>query len=480
MAPSVITWPAPAGEIPSPDYAVEANGVPLFVHQARVRAEILQNDGLWTHRADCTGERASFVIFDMTGPATLRIRPARPFTRATVLPERAGLSPRIADGCIELDLDRPRKLTVLPDGDDRAALHLFAGEPEKDAPQPGDPNVVYLGPGVHETHGLQMKSGQTLYLAGGAVLKASPPPGDRGTYSDKWKVTFFNGAVFSLKGVEDVCIRGRGIVDASLVPHPGFNMLRIDGAKRVRIEGVTLRDSANWNFVIGQSQDVEVEDVRIVSGRLNSDGINSVNSRRVRIRNCFVRNHDDSIVVKTTAPGAAAEDILVEDCTVWSDWGYSLGVTYETRAPVRRVAFRGCNLIYTRHWCLGLHLSDSATVEDITFADIHVSDLAAARGDAGARAALTADPKLMRFVVTQDCWGHDAERGRIRNVSVDGVTVHGDALPGSEMEGVDAAHDVRGVTVRNVRLAGRPAVTDAAGLGLRQNAFVHDLRIEAR
>lgn len=480
MTAPLVSWPAPAGEIPSPDYTVAAADTPLFVYQAPVRAEILQNDGLWTHKPDYGSERASFVIFDMSAPVTVRVKPARPCQTAVVLPERADIAPTVADGVITFTLAKPAKLTVLCDGDDRTALHLFAGEPEKDAPRPDDPNVVYFGPGVHETTGLVLKSGQTIYVAGGAILKARTKPGDTGTYSEKWKVTFHNGSVFSLKDVENVRICGRGIVDASLVPHPGFSTLHFSGARNVRIEGVTLRNAANWNFVIGKSEDILVRDVRIISGRLNSDGINSVNSRRVQIRDCFVRNHDDSIVVKTTATGAPAEDITVENNVIWSDWGYSLGVTYETRSPVRRITFRGNDIIYTRHWCLGIHVSDGATIEDVTFADTAISDLAAAAADQGTRKALTAKPKLMRFVITQDCWGHDPERGRIRNLTVDGVTLHGQEMLHSEMLGVDAEHDVRGVTIRNVRLAGQPPVTDAAALRLQQNAFVRDVQVSAR
>ncbi len=478
---SMITWPAPAGEIASPDFPeVSIAGTRLFVYQAPVRAEILPNGGLASHKPDYASERASFVLFDMSAPVTVRVVPARPFKTVSLRPERAGIAPRIVDGAIEFTLDRPRKLTLILDGDSRMALHLLAGEPEKDVPSADDPNVLYFGPGVHETTGIELKSGQTIYLAGGAVLKAKLKPGEKGTYSEKWKVVFHNGNVFGLKKVDHVRICGRGIVDASDIPHPGWNMLAFDGAKHVQIEGITLRNAANWNFVIGKSEDVEVSDVRIISGRLNSDGINSVNSRRVHIHDCFVRNHDDSIVVKTTAQSIPAEDIKVERCTIWNDWGFALGVTYETRSPVRNIVFRNNDIVFSRHWIFGIHVSDGSLVENVTFTDTAVSDLDGVSNAAGSPPAwLSPGAMLFRGTIQQDCWGHDAERGRVRNVLIDGVTLYGKKVPPSELYGADAAHDIRGVAFRNIRVVGQPPVADLAGLSLKKNGFVSDVTCRA-
>jgi len=469
---SIITWPAPAEEIPSPDYTVEVDGCPVFVYQARVRAEILQNDGLWTHLPDPSGERASFAIFDMSEPVTVTVRPARAFTSAVVLPDRTGIVPEISDGTIRFTLDHPRHLTVLLDGTDQLALHLFISEPETDIPNPDDPNVLYFGPGLHEIDTVQVQDGQTVYLAGGAVVKGILRPDEEGVYSEQWKVTFYHGTALAVSGVTGARICGRGILDGSLIPHPGHQLVGIHHAEDIRVEGITLRDSPNWDMIIAKSRNVRVDNVRIVSGRLNSDGINSVNSQDVQIRRCFVRNHDDSIVVKTTEPGQPAEDILVEDCTVWSDWGYSFGVTYETRAPIQRITYNRCNILYARHWCLGVHLSDSATVSDITFRDIDIADLATAPRLAGAHAALSPEPRLLRIVITHDVWGKDEEAGHIRDITIDGVALHGAVVPPSEVFGYDTEHQVEHVTITDVRLNGEVVKPE-----LTCNEFVKDISV---
>ncbi|MCE9591300.1 MAG: hypothetical protein K8S99_12330 [Planctomycetes bacterium] len=475
---NVVTWPGPKGEPESPDFAVVADDQKLFVYQARVRAEILQKEGLWSHKPDPVGQCASFCIFDTTGPAKVVVRPAKAFKTAAVLPPRAGIVPVIADGTLSFMLDRPRHVTIILDGDDSQALHLFVAEPETDVPRADDPNVIYFGPGIHEITTLEPRSGQTVNLAGGAVVRAGLKPGETGTWNEQWKVTFIHGSVITLKDVAGVRVCGRGILDSERVPHPGRSMIGLSGGRDIRLEGITLRDASNWNVVIGRSRGVRVTDLRLISGRLNSDGINSVNSRDMSIRRCFVRNHDDSIVAKTTEPGDPCENIDVSDCVIWNDWGYALGVSYETRAPIRHLRFHRCDIISSRHWCLGVHLSDGATVSDIHFADIEVADLTSAARLGGSYAALTQEPVLLKMVITRDVWGKDKEYGRVRDVMIEDVTVYGGRMLGSEILGADAGHDVRGVTLRHIRLAGGAPATDTAALRLRTNEHVHELRIE--
>jgi len=58
-----------------------------------------------------------------------------------------------------------------------------------------------------------------------------------------------------------------------------------------------------------------------ISGRLNSDGINTGSSSRVTVRRTFVRSHDDSFAVKTTDPDRPATQVLYEDCVAGDAWG---------------------------------------------------------------------------------------------------------------------------------------------------------------
>ncbi len=454
---------------------MEVAGQSVSVYQARVRAEILPNDGLWTHRPDPGGERAAFAIFDMRRPVEVAIKPRHPAHSAMVLPARAKVAAELKDGAVRFMLKRAQHVTILFNGSAQHPLHLFVGEPEADAPRPDDPNVLYFGPGIHEITELKIKSGQTLYLAGGAVVRAGLRPGEKGNYSEKWKVSFHGGIIFNVAEVENVRICGRGILDAGLVPHPGRNMIGIRKCKRVRLSGITLRDAAGWNVHIAESEGVHVDDLRIISGRLNSDGINSTNSRDVSVHRCFVRNHDDGIVVKTIVPDPPCDNIEVDDCLIWSDWGYALGATYETRAPIHNLHFSRCDVLAARHWVLGVHISDSAAVSGLTFRDIEVADLMME----GKRIDMPDQPKLIRMVVQSDVWGNDPQRGNIRDILIENVAVDGAAIPPSEFFGADQQHGIEKVVLRNIHLRDHSPATDAQDLGIVTNPFVRGLVVES-
>ena len=60
-------------------------------------------------------------------------------------------------------------MTVELDGPHHA-LHLFADPPEAEAPKSDAAGVRYFGPGVHRPGKIRLQSGETLYVAGGAVV----------------------------------------------------------------------------------------------------------------------------------------------------------------------------------------------------------------------------------------------------------------------------------------------------------------------
>ncbi len=442
-------YPGPEGEVPSADYKVSVNGQQVFVYQAKVRQEIAKPKGsIWTHDVGCKAEVASLAYFDFAGTVRVAISVARPFKSATVHPLSYGIKPEISGRDIWFHLQQPRKVTVLLDGSDKQALHIFANGMEADAPKPDDPNVLYFGPGVHKIGSTRLKSGQRVYIAGGAVVRGQVLPDEKPQLSKRTGLKHYGGAILHMDKVEGVRISGRGILDGGDMPHAARSLILVANSKDVTVEGIILRDSPNWNICIANSDRVVARDLKLVSGRLNSDGINPVNSRKVEIRDCFIRNHDDSIAVKATQPEGDCADILAEGCIIWNDWGYALGITYETRAPIHDVAFRNCDVLTALFAPLGVYVVDSATVSNIAFENIRVE---------------AAPAKLIRIAIGHDMWATDPRRGRIRGVRLKDVAFTGKGTPPSEIAGFSPEHLVEDVAFDNLTIAGKRIASPAEG-----------------
>ena len=154
---AVVSYPAPQGEKASQDYQVEADGKQVFVYTAPV----------------LHGGPASFASFDLRGPVRVTVTVAQKIEALNIRPASAGITPSIAarikfPSCSP----SPANLTIEPNRNGERPLHLFANPPETDPPDPASKDVIYFGPGVHEVTTIRPKSGQTIYLAGGAVLRA--------------------------------------------------------------------------------------------------------------------------------------------------------------------------------------------------------------------------------------------------------------------------------------------------------------------
>jgi hypothetical protein len=464
---TVTTWPMPLTEKPFPRYALRVNGVAVPVWSARVREEIHKpQDAGYTHMLSGRTEWCGFARADVAGAATVEIEVDRPFAHAAVAPRSAAITPVVDARTIRFEMPTPQPLTVLLDGADVEPLHLFARRPETDLPEPDAPDVIYFGPGEHWVDTIQVKSGQTVYFDGSAIVRAALPAGAVGRQGGVLNLFSYPGPVLDLQGVEDVRICGRGILDGTLLPHPARNLIRLHSSRNVTIEGITLRNSPNWHLPIVDSEDITVAGLCGISGRLNSDGINCVSSRRIRVHDCFIRGHDDSFAVKATIPGRPAADIRYDRCVAWNDWGFAFGVTYETRADISRVHYNNCDVIFARNWPIGVHATDSGVVSDVVFNRFTVDYPQTAIAPEMSR-------QLIRIDNKKDVWAKDDGIGTVGGIMLNEIDVRGADIPGISVRGNDADHPITGVTFRGVTVNGKALTADQ----IVANDHVSDLEL---
>ncbi len=428
---SVVSYPAPDGEEASEHYAVKVDGRQVFAYQARVSAQPTNRAWGGRQRSLDETELAAFAYWDMSGPVEVEIVSERRVENVTVRPLSLGIEPMVEGNRISFRLAAPCHL-VVEVGGIHHALHLFANPLEQRPPTPETRGVRYFGAGIHNAGDIVLGSNETVYIAGGAVVHG----------------------VIRAYASQNIRVLGRGILDASGIERrEGKNMLYFGDCRNVVVSGIVLRDPPVWAARPANCDGVRFSNVKLIGcWRYNSDGFDFVDCRDVHVSRCFVRSFDDSIVVKSfSKDGQDIRNVTVEDCVIWTDWGVSLGVTYETRtAHIEDIVFRDCDIVHNIacRGALTINPSDSAEISHVRFEKIRVED---------------ARSGLVELVVEKTQWAKDEERGKIKDVIFRDVTVVGGPFPFSRIKGWDETHGVADVTFENLIIHGKQILSAEDG-----------------
>ena len=426
---TVRVYPAPAGVAMSDRFTVAVDGQPSPAYRALVapadekRRWRAMDDA--AHSAELF-DPAAFTTFDVDGPATVTVTCPADVRSAKVLPTAAGVAAVVAGRTVTLHLAGPGNLTVEVDGDATRSLHLFANPPEVDPPHPGEAHVIYFGPGVHDVtgEGVAAGDGQTVYLAGGAVLRA----------------TTGGKPVVRLTG-RHAALRGRGVIDGTGAPTHTRSLVSVADAADAVVEGVVLHDSAGWSMPVRRSDRVAIDNVKVISHRANGDGIDLCNCRDATVDGCFLRTLDDCVVVKADAGQGPVRHVVVRRCVLWNQVAHALSVGAELREPVDDVVFTDCDVIHDtgREWTLRVFHCDTAPVTNVRFEHLRVEQ----------------SRRLASVWIGKAVWSKQPERGHVRGVTFADVTAVGQPLTVA-LHGFDDAHAVEDVRFDHVTLNGLP------------------------
>ena len=391
----------------------------------------------------------SFASFDMDRPARVSVACREAAMSVKVLPSTRKIQPILSGSSFDFTVDIPGPLTIEINGDWVHALHLFANSKETDIPDPKAPNTIYFGPGIHRVESVKVSSGQTVYVAPGAVVYGAATGANP------------HAPIFDLQG-SHITLRGRGVIDGSLCPWHTRSILGVTGTD-IRVEGVILRDSSGFTLPVRRSDRVKIENVKIFGWRGNSDGMDICNSRQVKIAHCFLRTFDDLIVLKTDKHQGELRDVTVKQCVLWNEFAHALSLGAELREPLTDVLFSDCDIVHDkgREWLLRVYHCDSASVKNVVFDGIRIEE---------AR-------RLMSVWIGKANWSKEAERGHVDGVTFRNIeSVAPLRSPYADLVGFDAEHAIHHVRFEHVIVGGRPLIES----DICQNAFVSDTKLESR
>jgi len=445
---TVTVWPVPADEALGPDVRLTVNGQPVPVLACRVSAMPFNQVWPGYQRPLDQTELAGFACWDMKGTVNVEIESQRAVQSVIVRPASLGIRPAIKGNRIAFSLVRPSPLIVEINGKHHA-LHLFASAPEKEAPAISAPGLRYFGPGVHRPGKMELKSNESVYIAGGAVVYGS----------------------IQASNATNLHITGRGVLDVSQAERgKGGGAIRLSGCSDVTVEGLVLRDPDVWCLSVFGCNRLAISNVKLVGlWRYNADGIDICNSQDVTVRDCFVRSYDDALVVKglkSAYDKRPVRKVHFSRCVLWCDWGRAMEIGAETCAPeIADVAFKDCDVVRTTDIAMDIQHGDRAAIHDIRFENIRVEidatnprpRLQKTPGEIyPGNDQETHCPALMVLVIFKTFYSKDDTRGTIRNVLFKNIDVISPLRPPSSFRGFDADHGVDGVTIENLRFNGQP------------------------
>ena len=264
------------------------------------------------------------AMFDADEEVEVVVESVRDVTKTRILPLSRGICPKVESAHrLSFRARPPFKVSVEPEVRHRA-LVLVANEPERDAPAAGTPGVRRFEAGRHHfDKPIELKSGETLYLAPGAWVESA------------------------VRAVgTNITICGRGVLSGlcwDWCKGPG-RMLYAKGDD-IAIRDVTLVGSWQWTVVLDGCCRARVTGVNILNGHvLNDDAIDVCRSRDVLIDNCFIRAQDDCVAIKYSCDG-----IRVENCALWADVANNIRIGFECEgAPkaFRDVTFRNIDILH--------------------------------------------------------------------------------------------------------------------------------------
>jgi len=432
---NTIFYDSPELEKVSNDFEMFVNNKPIFIYQARVSKYPINQIWPGYQRPLDQTEIASFTYFDFNEEVTLKITSTEKIKTLDIRPKDFAIAPVIKGNVIEFKLSKPSQFVVEINGYHNA-LHVFANSVKTYNIEKEDPKIHYFGPGVHEAGLIDVKSNETVFIDGGAIVYG----------------------VIQSKNTRNIRITGRGMLDASKIERgEAPNLISLEQVTNATIDGIILRDAHQWAVVTTNCDSIAIDNIKLIGfWRYNSDGIDIVNSKNISIKNSFIRSFDDNIAIKGLNRGynenfKVIENIVVENCILWNDWGRALEIGAETVADtIRNITFSNCHIIHFTAIAMDVQNSDKGIVKNIRFKDITIEDPISDSLMIGKTPIVpTAWGKITVLGIYGSFYSHDSERGNISNIYFNNIQYNPSNIFSSIVSEIDCVRIEKDIPFEN-------------------------------
>jgi len=305
----------------------------------------------WRHNV------CSFTTFSFTDPVIVEVTKlgGAPIQSCRIYPSSYTIAAEVVSARkVRFTVREPMKKMAVIFNDDWIThpLLIFADPPETKLPRAGDANVIYFGPGVHNAGIIRPRTGQTVYLAGGAYVK---------------------GAI-DTRGQGNVVILGRGILSQEDMAFHEAHAIDMGWSSSHRlVEGITIIQLAFFG-IAAQGADTDIRNVKIVGcWRFNNDGVDAPSGGEVE--DCFFKCNDDAIKLNFA-------NTIVRRNVIWQmENGAVFQISWNMPNDNSNFHIYDCDVIRTEHrWDntnLGIivaHHSGAGHMSGYLFEDIRVEN----------------------------------------------------------------------------------------------------------
>ncbi len=359
----VVGYNVPSGKTKSSNVSMTANGAAVGVFDT-----IVNNTHVFKNYPSLSTARVA--IFDFTGTAEVTLAVNYNVSSAVVRPVGDGITPVITHSgntsYITFPITEYGQYSVELNGNLTDTILIFAGEIENRPT--GNVRVIS---GVHNGD-ITVGQGETLYIEGGAAVY---------------------GRIIC-KSNSVVC--GRGIIDGSKydtwVSKNGEAKIpvAIEYCSNVHVSGVSVLNPNCWNYQILDSNQVYLDNIKIISARPNGDGISIQSSSYVYINDSFLRTWDDGIVLKNYSSNNT-HDVYCDNIVLWTDLAQTMEIGVETNAgyngkpanpAIYNVEFTNIDIIHALHKApISIHNGDNANIYNIKWENVTIDDCSTGQGD---------------------------------------------------------------------------------------------------
>lgn len=246
--------------------------------------------------------------------------------------------------------------------------------------------TVHIPPGEWTVSTIHLRSGVTLHLSRGAVLRAwenldAYPRLPRGHNKDRQPFHLIHA-----DGCQGITIEGHGTIDGQgmLYWHrppewaPYYRpkgerispLIELRNCRDVVVRDVTIKQAPGWTVHFFCCDRVIVRGIDIDNHPYgpNNDGLDINGCRDVFISDCRIRGCDDNIIIKATADARSSERIVVTNCILQSNCA-ALGLGAETHHDIRDIAFSNCAVISALR-IIQVQMWEAGTVENVVISNI--------------------------------------------------------------------------------------------------------------